>query len=894
MKKEQPSLILIDGSFYLHRAYHAIPPMTNSKNQPTAAIYGVINMIRRLINEYHPAQIVAVFDAKGKTFRHELYKEYKAHRPPMPEDLQAQIAPLHEVIKAMGIPLLAIEGVEADDVLGTLAKHATAAKLDTIISTGDKDLTQLVNEHVKLINTMTNTTLDIKGVANKFGITPDLVIDYLTLVGDSSDNIPGVPKVGPKTAVKWLSEYGTLDSIIAHADEIKGKVGENLRNHLQQIPLTKKLVTICCDVDLNVSLDDLYKQEKNNERLVELFSQLEFKSWLAESRRGVSENKTGKEYKIILNEKDFSAWYEKLEKSLMFAVDTETTSLNYMQAQIVGISFAISQGEAIYIPLAHSYPGVPEQLEINATLKKLKRLLENPQIKKIGHNLKYDKEVLLNYGIDLQGIEYDTMLESYIFNSTASRHDLDSLALSCLNYNTIHYEDVAGKGVKQIPFSEVPLEQAGRYAAEDADISLQLHQYFWPKLKENKKFVRIFSDIEIPLLSILSKIERHGVLIDADFLKHQSNELAEQILKLEQRAFQLSDQVFNLDSPKQLQEILYQGMGLPVLKKTPKGQPSTAEEILQELALDFPIAKIILEYRSLSKLKSTYTDKLPQQINSQTRRVHTSYHQAITATGRLSSSDPNLQNIPIRNPAGRRIRQAFIAPENYSLLAADYSQIELRIMAHLSQDKRLLNAFAKGLDIHKATAAEVFAVDLNAVTEDQRRKAKAINFGLIYGMSAFGLAKQLGVERAAAQSYINAYFAQYPDVHEYMEKSRKFAHENEYVETLFGRRLYIAEVNSKNIQRQKAAERAAINGPLQGTAADIIKLAMIQVDQWLQESKLDIYMVMQVHDELVFEVPHDKLDIAKRKIQQLMSNVVELSIPIVVDIGVGKDWDKAH
>lgn len=888
-------LILIDGSSYLYRAFHALPPLTNSNGQPTGAIFGVLNMIRSLIKEYHPTKIAVIFDAKGKTFRHHLYPKYKSHRPPMPDDLILQIKPLQEIIQAMGLPMLIIENVEADDVIGTLAKLATKHKLDTVVSSCDKDLAQLVNSHISLVNTMSKTILDTQGVIQKFGVSPKLIIDYLTLIGDSSDNIPGVPKVGPKTAVKWLNEYGSLDAIIANADKISGKVGENLRNSLHQLPLTKKLVTIDCEVDLPLTLQELAPQPQNQDKLTKLYKNLEFKNWLNELLDTIKEKSANnKNYVAIFKEKDFHSLLQKLKTADLFAIDTETTSLNYMDAEIVGLSFAVKANEAFYLPLAHDYPNMPQQLPRDKVLAALKPILADVKLKKVGQNLKYDKEILANYNIELQGIAYDTMLESYVLNSTVSRHDLDTLALKHLAHKNITYTEITGTGAKQIPFKEVPIAQATNYAAEDADIALQLHQYFWPQITKHPNIKHVLQKIEIPLIEVLVRMERHGVLVDVDFLQQQSNEIAEHLLNLEQQIFTLAECTFNIDSPKQLQEILYTKLGLPILKKTPKGQPSTAEPVLQELALNFPLPKLILQYRSLSKLKSTYTDKLPQQVNQKTNRIHTSYQQAVTATGRLSSSNPNLQNIPIRTEAGKRIRKAFIAPTNYKILAADYSQIELRLMAHLSQDKGLLYAFSQGLDIHKATAAQVFGVKLNEVTADQRRKAKAINFGLMYGMSAFGLAKQIGVERAAAQAYIDAYFAQYPAVREYMQKTCDFASQYGYVETLFGRRLYATDINSRDKQRQNAAKRAAINAPLQGTAADIIKLAMISVDKWIQESQLDIHMIMQVHDELVFEVATDTTTTAKKHIIQLMNNAAQLSVPLIVDIGVGDNWEEAH
>ncbi len=890
-------LVLVDGSSYLYRAFHALPPMSNSNGQPTGAIYGVINMLRRLIKDYSPHYLAVVFDAKGKTFRHDLYPEYKANRPPMPDELRDQIEPLHAIIKAMHIPLLSIEGVEADDVIGTLAKQAEKVGLKTLVSTGDKDMAQLVNQKISLINTMTNKHSDREGVITKFGIPPERIIDYLTLVGDTSDNVPGVSKVGPKTAVKWLEAYGSLDEVINHAAEIKGKVGENLRAGLDQLPISKELVTIKCDVKLPFTISDLTPGQQDNQQLIELFQQLEFKGWLKALLADTdtpSEKNTSQQFHCILSQTEFKKWLDKLNKAELIAFDTETTSLNYMEASIVGLSFAIDDKEAIYIPVAHNYPGAPQQLDRQLVLTQLKSLLEDPNKAKIGHNLKYDKEVLANHGIELNGIRFDTMLESYVFDSTANRHDLDSSALKYLGHKNISYEEVAGKGAKQISFSQVTLEQATPYAAEDALITLQLHQHLWPKIKADSKLLSVFTEIEIPLIKVLSQMERNGVLIDCDLLAKQSTILAKRAEELQQEAFALSGEPFNLNSPKQLQEILYQKIGIPVIKKTPTGQPSTAEPVLQELALEHDLPELILEYRSLTKLKSTYTDRLPEQVNPQTHRVHTSYHQAVAGTGRLSSSDPNLQNIPIRTEAGRQVRKAFIAPPNYQLIAADYSQIELRIMAHLSQDKGLIDAFAASLDIHKATAAQVFSVPLNEVSNDQRRKAKAINFGLIYGMSAFGLAKQLGVERQAAQAYIDSYFEQYPGVHEFMEKTRHLAHEQGYVETLFGRRLYLPEINAKNLQRQKAAERAAINAPMQGTAADIIKRAMLSVSHWLNTTDVDAKLIMQVHDELVLEVTTADTQTVADKVQQLMSQAAILDVPLVVDIGVGANWEEAH
>lgn len=898
-----PDLILIDGSSYLYRAFHALPPLVNSHGEPTGAVYGVINMLRKLLKDYAPKYVAVVFDAKGKTFRDDLLETYKAQRPPMPDDLQAQIEPLHAVVQAMGLPLLMIDGVEADDVIGTLAQQATQQGLHTLISTGDKDFAQLVNDHITLINTMSGNILDREKVIEKFGVAPEQIIDYLSLIGDTSDNVPGVPNVGPKTAAKWLAEYKSLDNLVAHATEITGKVGDNLRAHLEQLPLAKQLVTIKQDVALEFKPTDLCQTEKDHEKLISWFKRLEFKGWLRELLEEKSPldppfEKGGQggisNYQIILEQKEFDQWLKKLEHAELFAFDTETTSLDYMTAEIVGVSFAIEENHAAYVPLAHNYPGAPQQLNREKILQQLKPLLENPARKKLGHHLKYDKNVLANYKIDLQGIAFDTMLESYVLDSTGSRHDMDTLALKYLGHRTIHFEDVAGKGAKQLTFNQIPIEQAGPYAAEDADITLKLHHVLWPKLSAEAGLINIFSQIEMPLVTVLSHMERRGVLIDTHLLQQQSKHLALRIFELEHEAHRLAGQPFNLGSPKQLQEILYQKHGLPVLEKTPTGQPSTAEPVLQELALTYPLPKVILEFRSLSKLKSTYTDQLPLQINLHTKRVHTSYHQAVAGTGRLSSSDPNLQNIPIRTEEGRRIRQAFIAPPHCKIVAADYSQIELRIMAHLSQDVGLLKAFADNQDIHRATAAEVFSVPLAEVSNDQRRSAKAINFGLIYGMSSFGLAKQLGVERDAAQSYIDLYFARYPGVKQYMENTRRQAHQQGYVETLFGRRLNLPEINVRNIQRQRASERAAINAPLQGTAADIIKLAMLKAETALAHANLTTRMIMQVHDELVFEVPENEISVATSIIKDSMMHAAKLAVPLVVGIGVGNNWDEAH
>lgn len=889
-------LVLVDGSSYLYRAFHALPPLANSRGEPTGAVYGVINMLRKLITDYQPQHIAIIFDAKGKTFRDEIYADYKAHRPAMPDDLIAQIEPLHNIIRAMGLPLVIIEGVEADDVIGTLALQASHRGMNTLISTGDKDIAQLVNNHITLINTMNNTQLDTQGVINKFGIPPNLIVDYLSLVGDSVDNIPGIPGVGPKTAVKWLQEWGSLDEIIKQADQIKGKVGDNLREHLTQLPLARTLSTIKIDVALPITINDLQPIAADKKALRDLFQHQEFKSWLAEILNDTTDNSVTikQPYDTLLTQAQLDHWLTLLNAAELIAFDTETTSLDAISAQIVGVSFAIAPGKAAYIPLAHDYIGAPDQLSRTAVLAQLKPLLENPQHAKVGHNIKYDKSVLANYDIHLNGIRFDTMLESYIFDSTGSRHDLDSLALKYLGHRTIHFEDVAGKGAKQITFNQVAIEQATPYAAEDADISLQLHHKIWPHIAENSGLTQTFNTIEIPLLNILSQMERHGVLINAQLLQQQSKEFAETIAQLEQQAYVIAGQPFNLSSPKQLQEILYEKLHLPILEKTPTGQAATGESVLQDLARDYPLPKIILEHRSLSKLKSTYTDRLPEAINPKTGRVHTSYHQAVASTGRLSSSEPNLQNIPVKNAEGRRIRQAFIAPSGYKIMSADYSQIELRIMAHMSQDPGLLNAFAQGWDVHTATAAEVFGVALDQVADEQRRRAKAINFGLIYGMSAFGLSKQLDIDRNTAQQYIDIYFTRYPGVKQYMENTRQLAHSQGFVTTLYGRRLNLPEINSRNLQRQRAAERAAINAPLQGTAADVIKKAMIKIAAWLAEKSCDASMIMQVHDELVFEVADHAIDQAQHKIAELMCDVPELSVPFIVDIGIGNNWDEAH
>ena len=899
-------LVLVDGSSYLYRAFHALPPLTNSRGEPTGTVFGCINMIRRLLEDYQPEHMAVVFDAKGKTFRDDIYPEYKSHRPPMPDELRVQIEPLHEWVKAMGLPLLSIEGVEADDVIGTLARQATASGIETIISTGDKDLAQLVSDHVTLINTMTNKIMDREAVEKKFGIGPELIIDYLALVGDSVDNVPGVPGVGPKTASKWLKEYGSLDGIIENADAIKGKIGEKLRAALEQLPLSRQLVTLKCDVELDVTPTTLNIDKQDITILRDFYQRMEFKRMLKdaieqEEQSGSNDSPPNntqhneKIYHTVFDLKELQTWLERLKASDLFAFDLETTSLEYMKAEIVGLSFCITPNEAVYVPLAHDYDGAPQQLDRDKTLSLFKPLLEDPACLKVGQHIKYDMNVLANYAITLRGIAFDTMLESYVLDSTGSRHDMDSLALKYLGQKTVHFEDIAGKGAKQLTFNQIAVETAAHYAAEDADITLQLHQTLWPKLQECPGLSRLLLDIEVPLIPVLSCIERTGVQIDASMLKQQSTEITKELAQIISEAEQLAGQPFNLDSPKQIQEILFDKLKLPVLKKTPKGQPSTAEGVLQELALDYPLPKLILRYRSLAKLKSTYTDSLPLQINAKTGRVHTSYHQAVAATGRLSSSTPNLQNIPIRTAEGRRIRQAFVAPDNDTVIvAADYSQIELRLMAHLSGDDGLVNAFRHGLDVHRATAAEIFAVAVDDVDAEQRRRAKAINFGLIYGMSAFGLGQQLGIGRNEAQTYIDLYFQRYPKAKAFMDSTRQLAREQGYVETLFGRRLYLPDIKSANGQRRQYAERAAINAPMQGSAADIIKRAMISVNDWIVKEAPAARMIMQVHDELVFEVAKSQLDDTQKHIQYCMTHAAELSVPLEVSIGVGANWDEAH
>ena len=898
MPEKRKVLVLVDGSSYLYRAFHALPPLTTSKGEPTGAIHGVLNMLQKLIRDYQPEHIAVVFDAGGKTFRDEMFEEYKANRPPMPDELRSQIDPILEAVRAMGLPLLQTPGVEADDVIGTLARWADQEKIVTVISTGDKDMAQLVNDNISLINTMTGKTMDRDGVKEKFDVYPEQIVDFLALTGDSSDNIPGVPKVGPKTAAKWLNQYSTLDKIVANADRIKGKVGESLRENLGQLELSRKLATIRCDLELDHGVQDLAPGEPDIDRLRKLYQRLEMNSLLRklpepEVEKTAAKPVSGK-YQTIFSQQDFAAWLKKLKRAKLIAFDTETDSLDYMNARIVGLSFAVKEGEAAYLPVAHDYPGAPDQLSRDEVLATLKPLLENPKVQKVGHHLKYDAHILANYGIRMGGMKYDSMLESYVLNSTVTRHDMDSVARRYLGVETVSFEDVAGKGAKQLTFNQVSLEQAGPYAAEDADITLRLHHELWRRLKAVPKLRALYTDVEQPLVPVLLRMERNGVMLDADLLREQSVEIAVRLQDLEKQSHEAAGQPFNLGSPKQLQEILFEKQQLPIIRKTPKGQPSTAEDVLQELARDYELPRLILDYRGLSKLKSTYTDRLPEQINPRTGRVHTSYHQAVTATGRLSSSDPNLQNIPIRTAEGRRIRQAFVAPDGHRLLAADYSQIELRIMAHLSGDEGLLQAFADDQDIHRATAAEVFSVAPDEVSDDQRRSAKAINFGLIYGMSAFGLARQLNIRRGEAQDYVDLYFDRYPGVKAYMENTRQLAREQGYVETVCGRRLYLPEINARNPQRRQYAERSAINAPMQGTAADIIKLAMIQVDDWIQREATDIRLLMQVHDELVLEVPESRVEAAGERIRELMTGAATLKVPLKVDLGSGENWDEAH
>jgi len=917
---EPRTLVLVDGSSYLYRAFHALPPLTNSRGEPTGAVLGVLNMLAKLLKEHDPPLVAVVFDAPGKTFRDELFAEYKSHRPPMPDDLRSQVEPLITAVQAQGLPLLRVTGVEADDVIGTLARRAAGAGMRVVISTGDKDMAQLVDDRITLVNTMTGTTLDRAGVKVKFDVYPEQIVDYLALVGDTSDNIPGVPKVGPKTAAKWLNQYRTLDNLLAHQDEIEGKVGESLRAHGSELALSRKLATIDCDLELDVGPEDLQRREADVGQLRELYSQLELRSLARQLPGGGAEPPPApspgpspalrapspagagegwgegarRNYETVFTDAQLDEWLARLEEAPLIAFDTETTSLDYMQAEIVGVSFCIEPGHAAYVPLAHVYPGAPDQLDRDAVLRRLAPLLEDPARAKLGHHLKYDAHVLRNHGIELRGMRFDSMLESYVLNSTATRHDLDSTAKHYLGVETIHYEDVAGKGAKQLPFAEVPVESAAEYSAEDADVTLRLHRVLWGELERTPQLKQLYEEIEQPLVPVLLDMEHLGVLVDAAMLRGQSQEIAKSLVALEQSAHAAAGTTFNLDSPKQLQEVLFGKLGLPVQRKTATGQPSTAEDVLEELAGDFELPRIILEYRGLAKLKSTYTDKLPGQVDPRTGRVHTSYHQAVAATGRLSSTDPNLQNIPVRTPEGRRIRQAFVAPAGHLLVAADYSQIELRIMAHLSGDESLLKAFAEDRDIHQATAAEVFGLEPGAVTAEQRRAAKAINFGLIYGMSAFGLARQLGIERGAAQQYVNLYFDRYPGVKRYMDDTRAMAREQGYVETVFGRRLYLPDIRSRNQGLRQYAERSAINAPMQGTAADIIKRAMISVHDWLARGRLPARLVMQVHDELVLEVREDVLAEVEQGLRERMAAAAELRVPLKVDVGRGPHWDAAH
>jgi DNA polymerase-1 len=906
MDSNTAPLVLVDGSSYVYRAFHALPMLKTSGGQHTGAIRGVISMLRRLVADYPDSPVAVVFDAKGKTFRDDIFAAYKAHRPAMPEELREQIEPIHEIVKAMGLPFICEPGVEADDVIGTLARLATEQGRRVIISTGDKDMAQLVNGHTTLVNTMTDTVLDEAGVQEKFGIPPALIIDLLALMGDKVDNIPGVPGVGEKTALGLLQGLGGLDAIYANLAKVaelpfRGAktMAAKLAQEKDSAYLSYLLATIKTDVALTQGPEQLHNAPPDREALVDWFTRLEFRSWLddllqAGAAPAPEERKLASDYEIVTEQAALDAWLARLAAAPLFAFDTETTSLNYMEARIVGVSFAVEPGKAAYVPLAHDYLGAPAQLPREAVLAELKPLLEDANRAKVGQNLKYDASVLANHGITLRGIRFDTMLESYVLDSTATRHDMDSLALKYLGHRTIHFEDVAGKGAKQLRFNQIKLEDAGPYAAEDADITLRLHQTLWPRLEEHAGLKEVLTTIEVPLVPVLSRIERQGALISRELLVQQSGELGRRLQELEAEAYELAGTRFNLGSPKQLGEILFEKLQLPVIKKTPTGAASTAEEVLAELALDYPLPKLLLEYRSLSKLKSTYTDKLPEMINPVTGRVHTSYHQAVAATGRLSSTDPNLQNIPIRTREGRRIRQAFIAPAGYKILAADYSQIELRIMAHLSADAGLLKAFSEGRDVHTATASEVFEVPLDTVSPEQRRKAKAINFGLIYGMSAFGLARQLHLGRHEAQQYIDRYFERYPGVAAYMDRTRALAKQQGYVETLFGRRLYLPEINASNKMRVQAAERTAINAPMQGTAADIIKKAMLAVDDWLQQGEADARMIMQVHDELVFEVAAADVDPIREHICQLMSQAAKLSIPLLVEAGVGNNWDEAH
>ena len=915
---QTPPMILVDGSSYLYRAFHAIPPMSTSDGHPTNATRGVISMIRSLIKTYPDSPMVIIFDAKGKTFRDEIYSEYKAQRPPMPDDLRPQIEPIHRMVEAMGLPLVIIDGVEADDVIGTIAKQVGEAGREVVVSTGDKDMAQLVTEKVTLVNTMNNTVMDIQGVKDKFGIPPELIIDYLALMGDKVDNIPGVPGVGEKTALALLQGLGSIQDIYQRLDDIadlgfRGSktMAKKMAEHKEMAELSYTLATIKCDVELPFNALELKNGEADKDVLKEWFTKLEFKTWLADLDKAPSVetasdtvNSAGQaaapvaanieiEYDTVLDKESFAAWLKTIQEAELVAFDTETTSLNYMVAELVGVSFSVTAGKAAYVPFAHDYEGAPEQLDRDWVLAQLKPWLEDDSKAKVGQHLKYDANVLNNYDIELRGIAYDTMLESYVYNSVSSRHDMDTLAKKFLDHTCVSFEELAGKGKKQKTFNQIELEQAAFYAAEDADITLRLHQAIWPQVEQTPELVSIFKDIECPLVPVLAKMEQTGALIDPELLHLQSTEIGAKLQELEIKAHELAGESFNLSSPKQLQVILFEKQGLPVIKKTPKGQPSTAEPILQELAQDYELPRLIMEHRSLSKLKSTYTDKLPEMIQA-TGRIHTSYHQAITATGRLSSTDPNLQNIPIRTAEGRRIRQAFVAPKGYKLLAADYSQVELRIMAHLSQDKGLLDAFTRDADVHKATAAEVFEVSLEEVTTEQRRRAKAINFGLIYGMSAFGLAKQLDISRPEAAKYIKRYFERYPGVQQYMENTREGAKEKGYVETIYGRRLYLPDIKASNAMMRQAAERTAINAPMQGSAADIIKRAMIKMHSWLADTDLDVKMILQVHDELIFEVAESDLESAQAKIVDIMQNSSQIDVPLLVEAGVGNNWDEAH
>ena len=896
MSATRRCLVLVDGSSYLYRAFHALPALTNSKGRPTGAAYGMTNMLKRLEAEVAPELAAVIFDAKGKTFRDDLYPEYKANRPPMPGELRAQIEPIHALVRALGFPVLEVPGVEADDVIGTLAERGKEAGLDVLVSTGDKDMAQLVDDRVTMVNTMDGAVLDAAGVKGKFGVPPGSIVDYLTLVGDTVDNVPGVPKVGPKTAAKWLAQYGTLENLVAHADEVKGKVGENLRASVDRIPLSKELVTILRDVPLDVGPLDLALREPDVETLKALYGELEFKTWLGELLDADGEpaaEALAAEYETVLDEAALDRWIERLRAAPEIAFDTETTSLDYMRAELVGVSFSVEPGRAAYVPFGHDYPGAPDQLGREVVLEKLRPIIESERPAKIGQNLKYDMSVLARAGITLAGVAFDTMLESYVLDSTATRHDMDSLALKYLGHRTIHYEDIAGKGAKQLSFNEIAIEEAGPYAAEDADVTLRLHRALRPRLEAHDSLAELCDRVEVPLVPVLSRVERNGVRVDVGLLRAQSAELAGRMHEIEASAHDRAGGPFNLGSAKQIQAILFDQLGLPVRAKTPKGQPSTAESVLQELAFEHELPKLILEHRAMSKLKSTYTDALPACVNPGTGRVHTSYHQAVAATGRLSSSDPNLQNIPVRTREGRRIRQAFVADPGFRILAADYSQIELRIMAHLSGDRGLLDAFASGADIHRATAAEVFAGG-GQVSDEQRRSAKAINFGLIYGMSAFGLARQLGIERGEAQRYVDLYFSRYPGVKAFMDETRERAREQGFVETVFGRRLYLPEIRSGNVHRRQYAERTAINAPMQGTAADVIKRAMLVLDTWITESKTSVRMIMQVHDELVFEVAREAVEDVTPHIRERMSGAADLAVPLVVDIGVGDNWDEAH